>query len=1355
MEKITTKYVAVSKPVKKKNLPRVRSRNLFKKTQADYDNLSLDELDKLRKKFQRKHVSNKAIEQQYKKVIKAWRAKRKEQERIIRHRRQERGNIRKRRLQTIQEHKLRQSDRSPSDILSKPFMYLINHPIDFQAVDYEVQNIRMKHDQANYFSKYIQQHIYNIYEYNDIVKALNDVYKNSNHAFKLNVSFGIVFERPPLLDKAISEITIHEPSNKFYFNYQHAVRNAKDMSNLIVAYFSDTTLKEHYEALAPDTKTRLIGIYSMGIKITLLDYAIGANINLPPHIRNSPCIISLDNVENNMCFWACLALMNGARKDRYKKRMRTLFTDFYKRNNSNYEGFDYANELDQVEELHTSYAINIVTFKEDREIEYIRKSNYNDTRISKYINLYENHFSYITNFEKLGKCFSCGQCGYKARFPNEVNRHTCDKEPADVFAKSNNALWIVPRNTVVELSDYYETEVSDYKYDYLVTYDLEAIQIKETSVESTNLKYVTKHVPVSCSIASNIPGHTSPVCIISTNPKELCIKIFQHFEKLSNIAGDLMLQKYSTLYNKIVEMGVEDDRKKLKDYINSLPIVGFNSNFYDIGLLVKEGFMHEIYKRDKKPFIVKDGSRYKVIKTQQFLFLDQMYYCSPGTSLSSFIKAYDIDESKGYFPYEWFDSYHKLDYKVQDLTMDDFYSSLRNSTLARNEFDKLMTYCRENNIILIRNLLEWYNNLDVRPMLEACLKQKQFYYQFELDMYKDGFSLPSLSKTILYKFSIKDFDEYLKKDVPENVSTIYPEELGNKINRYKAQDKMANRTLDNYITVDGFQRLLKASKYRCHYCWKEIVGYNLSLDRINNLNSHTEENCVISCRSCNCQRKNTLYKKFYREKAMIRFSKEVPLIHLIDDENKEVFYKLRASMSGGLSLVFHRYHEKEVTRIQRTEYDCEYNNWYIGEETNFVNRIVGYDANALYLWCLGEEMLCGQLKLIETDDMKYVYDKKFFGFLEVDIEVPKDLYNYFSELPPIVKNAEYDESVCGEYTKNLLKKLHKEPHKTRKLIATMKGEKIVIKSTRLHWLISKGCVVTKLHSVIPATPRRCFEGFMKWVSDERRKGDRDMKYSIIAEGAKTVGNSAFGHTIMNKAKHKKTTLCGENIFNKFKNLARYYDANVYTIDDDKLYEVTLTKKSQRQNIPLMVGCSVFDDSKLRMYQFYYDFVDKFIDRSNFQYLEMDTDSAYMALTGDFDNLIKPELRAEYDKEKYDWFCRKDNAETAAYEKRIPGKMKVEYEGTGMICLCSKSYITWNGKIHKSSCKGAQKRRNIYGQVNYVECLFKEQFEVAVNMGFRLKDNQIKTYIQNKIGLSPVYNKGIVLSNKINIAPLNI
>jgi len=44
-------------------------------------------------------------------------------------------------------------------------------------------------------------------------------------------------------------------------------------------------------------------------------------------------------------------------------------------------------------------------------------------------------------------------------------------------------------------------------------------------------------------------------------------------------------------------------------------------------------------------------------------------------------------------------------------------------------------------------------------------------------------------------------------------------------------------------------------------------------------------------------------------------------------------------------------------------------------------------------------MLCGKLQLIETNDIKYVHDENFFGFLEADIEVPKHLYNYFGELP--------------------------------------------------------------------------------------------------------------------------------------------------------------------------------------------------------------------------------------------------------------------------------------------------------------------------------------------------------------------
>ena len=91
----------------------------------------------------------------------------------------------------------------------------------------------------------------------------------------------------------------------------------------------------------------------------------------------------------------------------------------------------------------------------------------------------------------------------------------------------------------------------------------------------------------------------------------------------------------------------------------------------------------------------------------------------------------------------------------------------------------------------------------------------------------------------------------------------------------------------------------------------------------------------------------------------MRFDKVQPMIHLISEENKEVFYKLKSNICGGLSLVFHRYHERDVTKIQRTIFQD--NTWKIGKELNEVKKIVGFDANALYLRCLAQEMLCGKL----------------------------------------------------------------------------------------------------------------------------------------------------------------------------------------------------------------------------------------------------------------------------------------------------------------------------------------------------------------------------------------------------------
>ena len=110
----------------------------------------------------------------------------------------------------------------------------------------------------------------------------------------------------------------------------------------------------------------------------------------------------------------------------------------------------------------------------------------------------------------------------------------------------------------------------------------------------------------------------------------------------------------------------------------------------------------------------------------------------------------------------------------------------------------------------------------------------------------------------------------------------------------------------------------------------------------------------------------------------------------------------------------------------------------------------------------------------------------------------------------------------------------KKTRKTRKLISCFKAEKILIKSTRLKWMIQQGLRVTKIYGFIECTFNKPFVKFVEKVSNERRKGDINPDHSIVAEMWKLIGNSAFGRTGMNKNRFSNTTYGNEdNILNKY------------------------------------------------------------------------------------------------------------------------------------------------------------------------------------------------------------------------------
>lgn len=192
------------------------------------------------------------------------------------------------------------------------------------------------------------------------------------------------------------------------------------------------------------------------------------------------------------------------------------------------------------------------------------------------------------------------------------------------------------------------------------------------------------------------------------------------------------------------------------------------------------------------------------------------------------------------------------------------------------------------------------------------------------------------------------------------------------------------------------------------------------------------------------------------------------------------------------------------------------------------------------------------------------------------------------------------------------------------------------------------------------------------LSDARREGDADPSKATIADTMKLV----------RKKRHWEVKFCNEASVHHLINTPFFRQLD--PIDKDT-YEVQSFKKVIRLDLPIQVGFFVYQYAKLRMLEFYFDCIDKYLDRSDFQYSEMDTDSAYIAISGEsIEHLVKLELRAEFEKNKFSWFPTTDTQEHATYDKRTPGLFKVEWEGDGIVALCSKTYYCWGTK-DKFSC----------------------------------------------------------------------
>ena len=671
-------------------------------------------------------------------------------------------------------------------------------------------------------------------------------------------------------------------------------------------------------------------------------------------------------------------------------------------------------------------------------------------------------------------------------------------------------------------------------YPYFIVYDFEAICQKINEKQTDELTITAKHIPVSVAINDNLTK--KPSFIVEEDPKKLAERFVVELLKRAREIEETVWLSNPVLgvYKKfneddkgdqyggylINEARVKLSKETAKSYVNwvkQVPVFGFNSGRYDINM-IKEYFVENLTSLSDVNVAKKENS-YMFLSTPNFKFLDIKNFLAPGLSYDAWCRAYGCELQKLAFPYEWFDSFEKLNH-IGPVKYEEFYSSLKGGiTISQEEYQNFCDEFHKRGCVTMKDWLKEYNLADVEPFIEALEKTREQYYPDEIDLLKDAVSIPGISMTYVLNKALK----IKKKSDPDLFAPGDPCKCKCKVD---------------------------CQKKGCEKC-KEI-----------------RDNCEICTKN-------------------------------------EAYEMLTTGMIGGPSIVFCRHAEAGVSKIR--------SHIYSEADAKTCRSVLGQDANSLYLFCSGQEMPCGKEKVFkcnpaEQDEIiQNVLNDKLFGFFEVDIEVPEQKRKRFSEFCPLFVISEVPEDQIPQHMKdykiNTGRKMIKN---NKKLLGVMKAEKILLYSPLLKWYLNHGLQVTKIHRYISYTSGRPFKWFPEEVSSARGDADNDKNKKQLGDTAKLKGNSFYGKMIENLEKHISTKFTtDEKLIDKIFRSPFFEDLEEINAG---VFEVRQRKRQVTITRPYQCGIAVYQLAKLRMLEFYYDFLDKFCDRRDFELIQMDTDS---------------------------------------------------------------------------------------------------------------------------------------------------
>ena len=207
-------------------------------------------------------------------------------------------------------------------------------------------------------------------------------------------------------------------------------------------------------------------------------------------------------------------------------------------------------------------------------------------------------------------------------------------------------------------------------YPYFLVWDMEAMLRKtldDNQTSTKQLQWISKHIPVSVSIASNIPQHEEAVCIVEVSPNLLVSKMMNKIQEISRYCYQIMKERYDYVYHELevlkeqysnesdeseYESEESDSNPKMRShfanvvstmikefdkYLSQVPVIGFNSGKYDLNLVKRQIMLYiTSHYQENEIFTIKKNNSYLTIAVTDMKFLDISNYLAAGCSYSKF-----------------------------------------------------------------------------------------------------------------------------------------------------------------------------------------------------------------------------------------------------------------------------------------------------------------------------------------------------------------------------------------------------------------------------------------------------------------------------------------------------------------------------------------------------------------------------------------------------------------------------------------------------------------------------------------------------------------------------------------------